>query len=59
MSREVQYSFCKVHFSLRRLGFNEAVIMKHLPPPWQGPCLSLVGDVWHQGGNSQTHIHHS
>lgn len=31
MSREDQYSFCKDHFSLRRLGFSEAAILKHLP----------------------------
>lgn len=37
MSREDQYSFCKDHFSLRRLGFSEAAILKHLPPPQQGP----------------------
>ena len=59
MSREVPYSFCKDLFSLRRLGFSEVVILKHLPPPRQGPPLSLLGDVWHQGGNFQTHIHHN
>lgn len=39
MSREDQYSFCKDYSSLRRLGFGEAAILKHLPPPQQGPDL--------------------
>lgn len=59
MSREVQYSFCKDHFSLRRLGFSEAVVLKRLPPPRQGPRLSLLADAWHQGGNFHTHICHN
>lgn len=59
MSREDQYLFCKDHFYLKRWGFSVAAILEHLPPPQQGPDLSLLDDVWHQGGNFQAHICHN
>lgn len=59
MFREDQYSFCKDQFSLRRLAFSEAAILKHLSSLQQGPDLSLLDDVRHQGGNFQAHICHN
>lgn len=58
MSREDQYSFCKDHSSLRRLGFSKAAILKHVSTS-SGSHLSLLDDVWHQGGNFQAHICHN
>lgn len=52
--RDVQYSFCKDHSSLRRRGFSEAIILKHLPAPRSESAGSCV----HQEGNVQAHICH-
>lgn len=42
------------HSSLRRWGFSEAIILKHLPAPRSESAGSCV----HQEGNVQAHICH-
>lgn len=59
MSREDQYSLCEDHISLRRWGFSAAAILKHLPPPQQGPDLNLLsGSHLSQLTLKITHLQH-